>query len=105
MYNALGNDITGMAAFMQKPQFDDHAPPAFNFGHEITHGFDTHGRHYGAYGEEENFWSNHSAEHFDKEEECFMRQFSSVPIYGDLADGHQNTTALYDNGTKCLGES
>ena len=52
-YNPTGNEIYFPAAILRYPLYDIGLPFSVNaggigtiFGHEIIHGFDTHGNHY-----------------------------------------------------------
>jgi len=126
MYNPLANDIMGLAAFMQKPQYDAEMPMFYNFGffgavlgHELTHGFDSNGAERGPFGDKTNWWSASSRAKFEASKECFERQYSSYHFFGDAGAAQLdlmhfgqfegevgiNMTEIHDNGTKCLGEN
>jgi putative endopeptidase len=62
-YGPLRNSIEIPAAFLQPPIYDPKGDPAINFcaigaviGHELTHGFDSGGRHYDEVGRARNWW-------------------------------------------------
>jgi endothelin-converting enzyme len=123
MYNQLANDIIGLAAFMQTPQYDGEMPMFFNFGfygaiigHELTHGFDSNGAERGPFGDKTDWWTSSSRGKFEASKSCFDRQYSSYPIHGDRGAGHLgqfpngtevgiDRTELHDNGAKCLSEN
>ena len=111
-YSAELNKIVIPGGILSPPFFDGRLPTAFNFGaapqsfrsafahacagaigsiigHEITHGFDDQGRKYNAAGLYKNWWSNDSANAFNKNAQCFVDYFSS----------------LGENGVGTLGEN
>lgn len=90
------------AGFLQPPFFDPGRDDAENLGaigrtigHELTHGFDDHGRKYARDGSLQDWWSPADAAAFQSRAECFVHQ------YGDFAvvDGQKL------NGKLTLGEN
>lgn len=63
--------------------FNESAPDAANYGslgavmgHELTHGFDSDGRHYDAQGNRRDWWTAQASEQFDVQAQCI------VDLYG-----------------------
>jgi endothelin-converting enzyme len=49
-------------------------------GHEISHGFDQDGRHYNENGALTSWWTNVTAENFEKRAACFVEQYGRFAI-------------------------
>ncbi len=94
------NEIVFPAGILQPPFFDMHADDAINYGamgavigHEITHGFDDHGRKYDSKGELRDWWTKQDAENFDERAKRIIEQFNSYApidtfhINGQLTQG------------------
>nr|XP_035945490.1 membrane metallo-endopeptidase-like 1 isoform X6 [Halichoerus grypus] len=103
-YSPNRNQIVFPAGILQPPFFSKEQPQALNFGgigmvigHEITHGFDDNGRNFDKNGNMLDWWSNFSAQHFQKQSECMIHQYGNYSW--DLAD-NQNV-----NGFSTLGEN
>ncbi|CAO2590223.1 Membrane metallo-endopeptidase-like 1 [Lemmus lemmus] len=103
-YSPNRNQIVFPAGILQPPFFSKDQPQALNFGgigmvigHEITHGFDDNGRNFDKNGNMLDWWSNFSAQHFRKQSECMVYQYSNFSW--ELA-GDQNV-----NGFSTLGEN
>lgn len=65
-------------------------------GHELTHGFDTHGSKYNAYGKMDNWWTATSRERFQRRTQCFIKDASSFK---------DPMTDKYANGTRTIAEN
>jgi putative endopeptidase len=83
-YSPARNDITIPVAVLQDPFFNPNRPAAFNFGvlgqvvgHELTHGFDSNGRHFDGIGTLTDWWTASVATEFDHRTQCLVDQFSS----------------------------
>jgi predicted metalloendopeptidase len=100
--NSSMNEIVFPAGIMQPPFYDPKADDAVNYGgmgavigHEITHGFDDHGREFDAKGNLKNWWSPDDLKNFKERAQCVSDQFDSYVVDGDL----------HENGKLVLGES
>ncbi|KAM6216880.1 membrane metallo-endopeptidase-like 1 [Rhynchocyon petersi] len=103
-YSPNRNQIVFPAGILQPPFFSKEQPQALNFGgigmvigHEITHGFDNSGRNFDKDGNMLDWWSNFSAQHFEKQSECMIYQYNNYSW--DLADD------MNVNGFNTLGEN
>ncbi len=68
-------------------------------GHEITHGFDNNGRHFGPFGGLQSWWTNDAATQFDQRASCLVNQYSSYPVYDQYVNGSQTEGEnIADNG-------
>lgn len=90
-YDPLRNAIEIPAAFLQPPTYDPKGDPAINFctigaviGHELTHGFDTGGRHYDEIGRARNWWVKADEVKFNRETQKLVRQSSAFKVLPDL---------------------
>jgi endothelin-converting enzyme len=105
-YNPPGNEIVFPAGIMQFPVFDVDAPQYLSYGafgsvsgHELSHAFDSTGRHYDQNGNYTDWWSNSTVEGFEKRAQCFIDQYSNFTVEGP--DG----SPLHVNGKLTLGEN
>ncbi|KAH9129587.1 hypothetical protein LEN26_005466 [Aphanomyces euteiches] len=107
-YSPSMNRIIIPAAILQPPLFHPAADPAQNFGavgmvigHELTHGFDNHGRQYDANGDIKSWWRNNTAYEFAKKAQCIVDQ------YGNFNIASETTGVVLDsvNGELTLGET
>ncbi|XP_030633645.1 membrane metallo-endopeptidase-like 1 isoform X2 [Chanos chanos] len=103
-YSHNRNQIVFPAGILQPPFFSEKQLQALNFGgigmvigHEITHGFDDHGRNFDKDGNMHNWWSNYSAEHFKDQSQCMVQQYGK---YNWKLAGGQNVS-----GISTLGEN
>ncbi|MDM9584834.1 M13 family metallopeptidase [Nostoc sp. GT001] len=101
-YSTSRNGIEIPAAFLQPPNFDPKGDAAINFcsigaviGHEITHGFDSHGRLYDAQGNLRNWWTNEDAAKFVAQTDKVVKQ----------ADAFEVLPGLKANGKLTVGEN
>ncbi|RLO01934.1 hypothetical protein DYB28_011643 [Aphanomyces astaci] len=90
-YQPSKNRIMFTAAFLQPPSFDAKADPSANYGaigfiigHEITHGFDNHGRRYDGNGKKKPWWTETAAKIFREKAECFVEQYGSMDVKSEL---------------------
>jgi predicted metalloendopeptidase len=101
-FNPVFNEIVFPAGILQPPFFDQDADDAVNYGaigfvigHEITHGFDDHGRQYDADGNLKDWWAEADAKEFTKRAERIVEQFNKYePLPG-----------MHVNGKLTLGEN
>ena len=106
-YNPAGNEIVFPAGIMQAPVFYAPSLPqylsygAFGSvsGHELSHAFDSSGRHYDETGNFTEWWNNKTIQAFKKKAQCFIDQYHefTVPGPGD--------EPLHVNGRLTLGEN
>ncbi|KAI4592639.1 hypothetical protein KJ359_010541 [Pestalotiopsis sp. 9143b] len=105
-YNPVGAEIVFPAGIMQFPVFSVDLPSYVSYGafasvagHELTHAFDSSGRHYDESGRYTDWWTNHTVKEFEKRADCFVEQYSNFSI--------QDTKGkpLHVNGRLTLGEN
>lgn len=68
-------------------------------GHELTHAFDSSGRHYDEHGNYTDWWTEHTVQEFSKRADCFVEQYSDFTVEG------RNGEPLHVNGKLTLGEN
>ncbi|KAL8851976.1 MAG: hypothetical protein Q9221_003187 [Calogaya cf. arnoldii] len=106
-YNPPGNEIVFPAGIMQPPIFyDPSLPPYVSYGpfgsitgHELTHAFDSSGRHYDQNGNYTDWWDDQTVQAFKAKTDCFVEQYSNFTI----SDPEGKT--LHVNGKLTLGEN
>ncbi|KAL2834972.1 hypothetical protein BDW59DRAFT_1858 [Aspergillus cavernicola] len=106
-YNPPGNEIVFPAGIMQPPVFYGPAAPlylaygAFGAvsGHELSHAFDSTGRHYDETGNYTDWWDEKTVESFQERAQCFVDQYSEFTVPG------KNLEPLHVNGRLTLGEN
>lgn len=105
-YNPPGNEIVFPAGIMQFPVFDVKVPQYLSYGafgsvsgHELSHAFDSTGRHYDQNGNYTDWWTNSTVAGFKKRAECFVDQYAQYSVTGP--DGKP----LHVNGKLTLGEN
>lgn len=91
---------------MQFPVFDVNVPQYLSYGafgsisgHELSHAFDSTGRHYDQSGNYTDWWTNDTVAGFEERAECFVHQYHNFTIPG--TDGRH----LHVNGRLTLGEN
>ncbi len=101
-YNATTNEICFPAGILQYPFFDMKADDAFNYGaigvvigHEMTHGFDDHGRQYDKDGNLRDWWTDEDAENFKARAKVLVDWFDAIEVL----------PGLHANGELTLGEN
>ncbi|KAH8695544.1 endothelin-converting enzyme [Talaromyces proteolyticus] len=108
-YNPPGNEIVFPAGIMQPPAFYGVNAPlylaygAFGAisGHELSHAFDSGGRHYDQIGNYTDWWDNQTVQAFEERTQCFIDQYSNVTVPGPDPDSEP----LHVNGLLTLGEN
>ncbi|KAL4810053.1 hypothetical protein BDV18DRAFT_130194 [Aspergillus unguis] len=105
-YNPPGNEIVFPAGIMQAPVF--HGPDAPLYlsygafgavsGHELSHAFDSTGRHYDEIGNYTDWWDEKTVKDFEKRAQCFVDQYSAFTVHGKDSE-------LHVNGRLVLGEA
>ncbi|EED19051.1 endothelin-converting enzyme [Talaromyces stipitatus ATCC 10500] len=108
-YNPPGNEIVFPAGIMQPPTFYGPRAPlylaygAFGAvsGHELSHAFDSTGRHYDQIGNYTNWWDDKTIEAFEERAQCFIDQYSNFTVPGPDPD----SKPLHVNGRLTLGEN
>ena len=106
-YNPAGNEIVFPAGIMQAPVFYDPSIPqylsygAFGSvsGHELSHAFDSTGRHYDQTGNFTEWWNNNTIQAFKEKAQCFINQYHEFTVPGP------NNEVLHVNGRLTLGEN
>lgn len=105
-YNPPGNEIVFPAGIMQFPVFDVEVPQYLSYGafgsvsgHELSHAFDSTGRHYDQNGNFTDWWTNNTVAGFETRADCFVDQYHNYSIPGP--DG----SPLHVNGKLTLGEN
>ncbi|KAL5020572.1 hypothetical protein ScPMuIL_003464 [Solemya velum] len=105
-YTSTYNSIVFPASILQQPFYSPVLPQSFNFGsigmvmgHELTHGFDNTGRMYDKFGNLNNWWTNKSAEGFEKHSQCMIDLYSSYKFQGAQVNGKTTLGEnIADNG-------
>ncbi|OQE20033.1 hypothetical protein PENSTE_c014G01737 [Penicillium steckii] len=106
-YNPPGNEIVFPAGIMQPPTFYGPKAPlylaygAFGSvsGHELSHAFDSTGRHYDEIGNYTDWWDNKTVAEFEKRAQCFVDEYSEFTVEGP------GNKKLHVNGRLTLGEN
>ncbi|KAL4775321.1 hypothetical protein BDW60DRAFT_179895 [Aspergillus nidulans var. acristatus] len=105
-YNPPGNEIVFPAGIMQSPVFYGNGAPlylsygAFGAvsGHELSHAFDSTGRHYDETGNYTDWWDEKTVKAFEDRAQCFIDQYSNFTVHGKDSE-------LHVNGRLTLGEN
>jgi endothelin-converting enzyme len=105
-YNPPGNEIVFPAGIMQFPVFDVEVPEYLSYGafgsvsgHELSHAFDSTGRHYDQNGNYTDWWTDKTVKEFTKRADCFVEQYHNYTV--EAPDGKQ----IHVNGKLTLGEN
>ena len=106
-YNPAGNEIVFPAGIMQAPVFyDPNIPQYLSYGafgsvsgHELSHAFDSTGRHYDQTGNFTEWWDNSTVQAFKDKAQCFIDQYHEFTVPGP------NGEVLHVNGRLTLGEN
>ncbi len=101
-YNPTVNENVFPAGILQSPFFDIDADDAINYGaigaviaHEMTHGFDDSGRHFGKSGNLKEWWTEDDSKNFNKLTKKVISQY----------DSYEALPGLKLNGQLVLGEA
>ncbi|KAK0107823.1 hypothetical protein ONS96_003612 [Cadophora gregata f. sp. sojae] len=105
-YNPPGNEIVFPAGIMQFPVFDVEVPQYLSYGafgsvsgHELSHAFDSTGRHYDQNGNYTDWWTKSTVKAFEERAECFVDQYHKYTVPGP------DDKPLHVNGRLTLGEN
>jgi len=105
-YNPPGNEIVFPAGIMQFPVFGVDLPQYISYGafgsvagHELSHAFDSNGRHYDQSGNYTDWWTNNTIAGFKDRAECFVGQYHNFTVPGP------DDKPLPVNGKLTLGEN
>ncbi|KAK1168496.1 neprilysin-like [Acipenser oxyrinchus oxyrinchus] len=103
-YSSGRNQIVFPAGILQPPFFGKDQSSSLNYGgigmvigHEITHGFDDHGRNFDKDGDLTDWWTQQSAARFKELSQCMVHQYGNFSW--DLAGGQ------HLSGINTLGEN
>jgi putative endopeptidase len=90
-YSASMNNINFPAGILQSPFFAPDATDAENYGHvgsivghELTHGFDDHGRKFDGYGNLSDWWTAEDAKKYESMTDCEVKEYNSFTVIDDL---------------------
>jgi len=90
-YSQSTNEICFPAGILQYPFYGNERSPEFNYGaigviigHEMTHGFDNHGRQYNENAELEDWWTPDEVERFKELSDNTLRHFESLEVLPGL---------------------
>ena len=106
-YNPAGNEIVFPAGIMQAPVFYDPSLPQYMSygafgavsGHELSHAFDSSGRHYDENGNFTDWWDDETVEAFQEKVQCFIDQYDNFTVPNPKGE------LLHVNGKLTLGEN
>jgi endothelin-converting enzyme len=105
-YNPPGNEIVFPAGIMQAPLFGVDIPQYLSYGafgavsgHELSHAFDSTGRHYDQNGNFTDWWTDSTVSAFKGLADCFVEEYGNFTIPGN------NGKPLHVNGKLTLGEN
>jgi len=105
-YDPAANLILFPGGIMQFPVFDVNVPQYLSYGafgsvsgHELSHAFDSTGRHYDENGTYTDWWTNSTVAGFKKRADCFVDQYSNFTVPGP------ENKDLHVNGRLTLGEN
>jgi len=105
-YDPTRSELAFPAGIMQFPVFESNLPSYLSFGafgsiagHELSHAFDSAGRHYDQNGNYTDWWSENTVAEFEKRAHCFVEQYNNFTISGN------NGKRLHINGKLTLGEN
>jgi predicted metalloendopeptidase len=88
-YHVVANEMIFPAGILQAPFFNVAAPLPVNYGaigaamgHELTHGFDNHGRLFDGTGKLRDWWTMDSKVAFGVQTECVQQQYNQFQVAG-----------------------
>ncbi len=99
-YQPQRNNVDITAAIVQPPFYVPGADAAVNYctigaviGHELTHGFDSHGRQYGPAGNLRDWWTPQATTRFTQRTDVLVNQYNQYQILpGLMHNGRQTLT-------------
>ena len=101
-YNPSRNEIVFPAGILQPPFFNMNADDAVNYwgiglviGHEMTHGFDNHGREFDKDGNMRDWWTKEDSKAFEAHTNPLIDEYNSFEVLD----------SVYVNGKLTLGEN
>lgn len=105
-YSSSFNEMVMPSGILQPPFHDISRPMSMNFGamgmvmgHEMTHGFDNHGREFDKDGNMRAWWGNSSVAAYENQTDCMVDQYSSYKIGDSYLDGEFTLAEnIADNG-------
>ncbi|KAI9825753.1 MAG: hypothetical protein M1819_000471 [Sarea resinae] len=107
-YSPEGNEIVFPAGIMQFPVFDVAIPEYISYGsfgsisgHELSHAFDSTGRHYDPTGNLTDWWTPSTTSRFEQKASCFASQYANFTI----PSASEQQKPLHVNGNLTLGEN
>lgn len=90
-YHPYLSNINIMAAYLEKPRFDENADDVYNYamtgstiGHEITHGFDSNGRKLDKNGAIRDWWTAEDSNKFNALCESYVAYFDTLKVLPDV---------------------
>ena len=93
-YSPSYNEIVFPCGILQEPFFSVDMDIAYNFGgigciigHEITHGFDDHGREFDAYGNFKNWWTESDIVKYKEKSNILKKMFDKLKLYNENVNG------------------
>ncbi len=104
-YYPYNNTAQIFAPFMMSPLYSSENSDATLYaigavlGHEMTHGFDNNGSHYGPKGEDTNWWTVADKQEYDERTKLLVDCYNHLPGYIDCPG------SCFANGEKTLGEN
>jgi putative endopeptidase len=112
-YSPAANEMVFPLGALVPPIFDITASPGANYGsvgggwmgHELTHGFDSDGRHFDGQGNLTNWWTAATAQQFEQRSQCLIDQADRYEVIpGLFVRGQQTLTEnLADQGGAKIG--
>jgi predicted metalloendopeptidase len=112
-YDPSNNEMVFPLGSMISPIFDASFSLGANYGsyggnwmgHELSHGFDSNGRHFDGHGNLVNWWTDQTAKEFDTRTQCLIDQANHYEVLpGLFVNGKQTLTEnLADQGGVKVG--
>ncbi|CAG2169815.1 unnamed protein product [Oppiella nova] len=86
-YHRYRNLMSFPAAVLQSPLFNKDYPNSLNYGaigsivgHELTHGFDSNGRHHDSNGNQRLWWHPNTIDRFIAKSQCMTNQYNNYTV-------------------------
>ena len=105
-YVSTENSINILAGILYEDLYTDHSIEGMlgtigaTIGHEITHGFDTSGSQYNAYGMKANWWTDEDLENFNQRAQSVADALDRIYV---LEDYRQDSYTILDETVADLG--